>query len=103
MIDFCPTAADIPAKAAPAFPVEAVTMISALISLARATTMALARSLNEAVGFRPSSLTHKWSRPSSWASTDGVYKGVQPAERKGVPSPPGSVTGNNGRYLHKEK
>jgi len=88
MIDFCPTAALIPASAAPAFPVEAVTTTSALISRARAITSELALSLKEAVGLRPSSFTHKFSRPNCCDSNAGRYSGVQPADLNGVPSRP---------------
>ena len=54
----CPTLAHRPDKAAAALPVLAVVMISALRSRPFTTAIALARSLNEAVGRRPSSLTH---------------------------------------------
>ena len=97
MIAFCPTAADIPASAAPALPVEAVTTTSAPIWRARATSTALARSLNEAVGLRPSSFTHRWRRSSFSANCAGAKTGVPPAARSGVPSPPGSATGSSGR------
>ena len=70
MTAFCPTAAAMPARAAPAFPVEAVTTTSAPISLVRATTTELARSLNEAVGLRLSSLIHRLVMPSSLASRE---------------------------------
>src|SRR5574340_1735006 len=92
-----PTAAAIPASAAPALPVEAVTVTSAPISSARATTTDDARSLYEAVGLRPSSLIHKFRRPSCLASRSVLYVGVQPALRSGVPSKPGSLTGRSGK------
>jgi hypothetical protein len=63
MIAFCPTAADMPASAAPALPVEAVTIISDFNSCARATTIADARSLKEAVGFFDSSFSHRFCKP----------------------------------------
>ena len=71
--------------------------LGALISRARATTTALARSLKDAVGLRPSSLIHSWCRPSRRASWGGANSGVQPAARRGVPFPPGSATGSKGR------
>ena len=64
---------------APAFPVEAVTTISAPISCARVTTMALARSLNEAVGLRDSSFSHKFCNPYFFASDARLKTGVPPA------------------------
>jgi len=96
MTALCPTAAAIPARAAPALPVEAVTIVSALISRARATTMALALSLNEAVGFLPSSFTHSRCKPSFAANRSVLNIGVHPAACMGVFSPPGSGTGSNG-------
>src|SRR5512134_3162857 len=79
MIAFCPTAADIPASAAPAFPVEAVTTTSAWISRARATTSAEARSLNEPVGLRDSSLSHRFSSFNFFANCGNWKTGVPPA------------------------
>jgi hypothetical protein len=91
-------AAAIPANAAPALPVEAVTTISALISLARATTIALARSLKEAVGFFPSSLIHRSGNPNDFLRIGGEYSGVHPESLNGVLKPPGSFSGKRGRY-----
>jgi len=102
MTDFCPTAADMPAKAAPAFPVEAVTTISALISRARVTTTALALSLNEAVGLWLSSLIHNDFIPSVFDNNTGEKIGVPPTARNGVSFSPGSETGSNGKYRHNE-
>src|SRR6266542_527189 len=91
-----------PASAAPALPVEAVTITSALSSRARVTTIALARSLKEAVGLRDSSLIQRCLRFSFSASFGRANTGVQPAACKGVESPGGSLTGKRGRYLHSE-
>ena len=61
---------------------------------ALATTTELARSLNEAVGLTPSSLSQNAFNPS-WALRAGrVYRGVQPTARSGVPKEPGSSTGS---------
>ena len=68
MTVFCPVAAAIPARAAAALPVLAVVMISAPRSAAFMTAMALARSLKEAVGLRPSSFTHTCATPAAAAS-----------------------------------
>src|SRR5689334_3586223 len=99
---FCPTAADMPARAAPALPVEAVTTTSAPISCARATTMAEARSLKEAVGLRDSSLSHRYFKPSFSARRDRLKTGVPPAACSGVDSPGGSWTGNNGKKRQRD-
>ncbi len=61
------TLAHSPLSAAAALPVLAVVMISAPFSWALTTATALARSLKEAVGCRPSSLTHRCFKPSSSA------------------------------------
>ena len=63
-----PTLAHRPLSAAAALPVLAVVMMGALRSWALTTAMALARSLNEALGLRPSSFTHTWCKPSVAAS-----------------------------------
>jgi len=82
--------------------VEAVTIISAFISIARAITIALARSLKEPVGFLPSSLIQKSLNPNAFLIMTGVYKGVKPTVLIGVPSPPGSLIGNNGKYRQRD-
>src|SRR3990172_53779 len=78
-----PTAAAIPANAAPAFPVDAAATVFTPCSSARATTTALARSLNDAVGLRPSSFTYTCLSPSPDASRSARYIGVQPTENNG--------------------
>ncbi len=86
-----------PARAAPALPVEEVTTTSAPTSLARASTRELARSLSEAVGLRPSSFSQSRGRPRRARRSGTEYNGVAPTARKGVPWPPGSPTGSRGR------
>src|SRR5687768_14346488 len=86
-----------PASAAPALPVEAVTTTSAPISLARATTIALARSLKDAVGLRDSSLSQRFCKPSLPAREVNLKTGVPPAACRGVDPPSGTETGNSGR------
>ncbi len=96
-----------PAMAAPALPVEAAATVVTPISNARATTTAEARSLNDAVGLRPSSLTKTLRRPSSAASLSARYIGVQPTDDNGFGELDGfdprnslnplSPTGNNGK------
>ena len=58
---------------------------------------ALARSLKEAVGFRPSSFSQRRRRPSSAARRGGERRGVHPTARSAVPCRPGSSTGRRDR------
>src|SRR5581483_10447451 len=67
-----------PASAAPAFPVLAVVIMSAPSSHALATTTALARSLNDAVVLRLSSLKYKFCNPSELPRNPARHTGVQP-------------------------
>src|SRR3972149_995847 len=99
---FCPIAADMPASAAPALPVDAVTTTSAFSSCARATTIALALSLKEAVGLRDSSFSHRLLKPSFAASEVSLKTGVPPAAWSGGDSPGGAETGKSGRKLHSD-
>ena len=62
-----PAAAALPASDEAALPVDEQAMISAPASFALATAMAEARSLRDAVGFWPSSFTHSFLRPRSFA------------------------------------
>ena len=66
------------AVAEAALPVEALVTRSRPISRARTKAMALARSLNEALGFRPSSLMNRERSPSGAASRSARNNGVQP-------------------------
>jgi hypothetical protein len=59
------------AAAAPALPVDAATIISWLIIFMRAVTTALARSLNDALGLRLSSLNHNLRKSNSWRRAAG--------------------------------
>src|SRR5689334_13182889 len=79
-----PALAQTPANAAAALPVLAVETTGAPISLARATTIALARSFREAVGLRPSSFTHSERRLSVVARRDASISGVQPTGSGGI-------------------
>ena len=62
-----PAAAALPAREDAALPVDEQAMIFAPASPALATAMAEARSLRDAVGFWPSSFTHSFLRPRSFA------------------------------------
>ena len=62
-----PAAAALPARELAALPVDEQAMIFAPASPALATAMADARSLSDAVGFCPSSLTQSFLRPSCFA------------------------------------
>ena len=62
-----PAAAALPARDEAALPVDEQAMIFAPASPALATAMADARSLSDAVGFCPSSLTQSFLRPSCFA------------------------------------
>ena len=65
MVAGSPTAAANPASDEAAFPVEAQVMRAAFFSIAFTTPNALARSLNDAVGLRPSSFTQHRATPNS--------------------------------------
>ena len=82
-------------------PVEAQVMLSAPFSSALTTPIALARSLKEAVGLRPSSFTNRRATPNSGASRTASYKGVHPTCKCWIRE--GSSTGSNGKYRHMEK
>jgi len=79
------------AKDEAALPVEAVATTLAFCASARLRTTALARSLVEADGLRPSSLTSNRFTPAAWASRGASYRGVQPT--CGVASRPGPIRG----------
>ena len=72
------TLAAIPANAAAALPVLAVVTTSAFCSKALVTAIAEARSLSEAVGWRPSSLTSTLPTPAAAAKRGAWYIGVPP-------------------------
>ena len=89
-----PGAAASTAVAEAALPVEAPVTSVRPISRARCSATALARSLNEALGLRPSSLSSSGcsspsSRPSRGAATSGVPPTGGPSSRP--------VTGSSGR------
>ncbi len=63
MLARLPTLAAMHAMAAPALPVEAAMIVSIFASIARLTTIALARSLKEALGLLLSSLTKSFFNP----------------------------------------
>ena len=68
-------------------------MVSYPSSMALATATPDARSLSEAVGLMPSSLTYSALSPSSRPSESERYSGDQPMRRKretSTPSPTGS-------------
>jgi hypothetical protein len=79
-----PAAAAKPAKEDAALPVEAQVIRDAFFSNAFTTPIALARSLNDAVGLRPSSLTQQRATPNSTATLGASYSGVQPTCRWGI-------------------
>src|SRR5262245_43028770 len=78
MIDSSPTEAAIVASEEAAFPVEAHVIRPTPRSSARATAIADARSLSEALGFRPSSFTWTAERPSEAARRGNGTSGVSP-------------------------
>ena len=78
------TLAAIPANAAAALPVLAVVTTSAPHSSALATAIAEARSLSEAVGWRPSSFTHTRLTPATEARRGALYIGVPPTVSGGT-------------------
>ena len=78
MIERRPTLAAAPASDEAAFPVDAQATTLALRARARATPTALARSLNDAVGFRPSSFRRSPATPAHCASRGASVMGVHP-------------------------
>ncbi len=90
-----PTRAAMQAIELPALPVEAPATTSAPSSRARVTATALARSLNEALGFRPSSLSSRFSSPAVRPSRLARNSGVAPMRRLGASDR--SLTGSSGR------
>src|SRR5258707_15667161 len=89
-----PTLAQAQANAAAALPVLAVATTDAPISLACATTIALARSLREAVGLRPSSLIQIEGRRNTFSRRGAAMSGVQPVAIGGILTV--SAIGSNG-------
>src|ERR1041384_6266945 len=89
------TLAHIPASALPALPDEAVVMTGACASVALTTASALGRSLNEAVGLRPSSLMRSCLIANCAASRGQSKTGVQPTASGGTGE--SSAIGNSGR------
>ena len=87
-----------PARAAAALPVLAVLTTRRPVSSARATTIALARSFSEAVGLRPSSLSHSAPSPSSAARRGDGSRGVSPTGRGGTTA--SDASGSSGRQRH---
>src|SRR5687768_14320780 len=91
-----PTAAAAPASDEAALPVDAQATTRARAAMARVTPTALARSLNDAVGFRPSSLTRSDPTPAHAARRGALVTGVQPTGSGGVG--PRADTGSSSRY-----
>src|ERR1035441_3221535 len=81
MVAGIPAAAENPAREEAALPVEAQVIRDAFFSNAFTTPIALARSLNEAVGLRPSSFTQQRATPNSPATLGASYNGVHPTCR----------------------
>src|SRR5258708_28670193 len=79
-----PTLAQAQANAAAALPVLAVAITDTPISLACATTIALARSLREAVRLRPSSLIQIEGRGNAFSRRGAAMSGGQPLAIGGV-------------------
>src|SRR5271166_3707141 len=90
-----PAAAENPASEDAALPVDAQVIRDAWFSKAFTTPIALARSLNDAVGLRPSSFIQQRATPNSAATLGASYNGVQPTWRCGISA--GFVTGSKGR------
>ena len=82
-----PTFAAAPASDVAALPVEAQATTFARRERARATPTALARSLKEAVGFRPSSFTSSRRTPAHSARRGVSRIGVQPGSSDGRLAP----------------
>ena len=82
-----PTLAAAPARDVAALPVEAQATTFARRERARATPTALARSLKEAVGFRPSSFTSSRRTPAHSARRGVSRIGVQPGSSDGRRAP----------------
>ena len=87
---FIPASAAKPASDEAALPVEEQVISFRPSHRARVTPTELARSLKEAVGLRPSSLTKKAPRPSSFASAGASTTGVKPTWRRGGTTSSGS-------------
>ena len=85
-----PTLAEAPASDVAALPVEAQATTLARRERARATPTTLARSLKDAVGFRPSSLTSSVRTPVHSARRGVARIGVQPGSRAGRRAPAGT-------------
>src|SRR5687768_4673654 len=91
-----PTLAAAPASEEAALPVDAQATTRARAAMARVTPTTLARSLKDAVGLRPSSLTRSVRTPAQAASRGAVVIGVQPTGNGGVA--PFADTGRSSRY-----
>src|SRR5687768_4542070 len=96
MTAWSPTLAAAPARDEAALPVEAQATTRARAARARVTPTTLARSLNDAVGFRPSSLTSSVRTPIQEARRGTLVTGVHPTGRGGVG--PSAETGSSSRY-----
>ena len=90
-----PAAAPYAAAEAEVLPVEAQTIARAPASAALATARTMPRSLNEPVGFWPSTLRYRLARPSASPSRPARTSGVNPSPR--VRAGVASVTGRNDR------
>ena len=78
-----PTEAESPSREEASFPVDAHATVRAPNSSAFITATELARSLNEAVGFLPSSFMKSRPAPTSFASRGTSYTGVHPTANGG--------------------
>jgi hypothetical protein len=87
------------ASADAALPVEATARVDVPVASAHATTMADARSLNDAEGSRPSSFSQIRRWPRSASSRGARYSGDQPIVPSGVGTsaePGGGASGSSG-------
>src|SRR5690349_18104332 len=96
-----PREAAAPAREEAALPVEAQATTRARRAAARDTPTALARSLKDAVGLRPSSLTSSSRTPAQAASLGADRMGVQPTWAAGRGAPAG--TGSSSRYRQRSR
>src|SRR5271169_6555797 len=95
-----PTAAAKHASDEAALPVDAAAMVLAWYSVAFITPTELARSLNDALGLRPSSLIYRSRTPTHSESRSAWYTGVQPICSAGSGSEKSTGSSSSYRQCH---
>src|ERR1051326_5181892 len=96
-----PAAAAYAAAALAAFPAEGMAILRMPSWRAIVIAVVMPRALKEAVGFIPSSLTHRSLAPIAAPRRDARIRGVMPSPRETIDS--GRAGGSTGRYRQRSE